>query len=150
MSEQGVSQPKGIITKPGVSGVGMAVPMTQPNEQLIETIEKALAHRHTSSLWNETYNADSEVWLRALLEENTGNQQLLGMQKEVIMRLESELQQTREELRFEKVQSSGWNSEYLKATAELEQVKAERDRLEIALHTRKSYDLTVSEMQEDL
>jgi NTP pyrophosphatase (non-canonical NTP hydrolase) len=42
----------------------------QPNEQLIETIEKALAHRHTSSLWNETYNADSEVWLRALLEEN--------------------------------------------------------------------------------
>jgi len=60
-----VSQPKGIITNPGVSGVGMAVPMTQPNEQLTE-IKKAL---ETDYITFSEVNKYIE-WLRSLLEDN--------------------------------------------------------------------------------
>ncbi|MBB6694403.1 hypothetical protein H7B90_23685 [Cohnella xylanilytica] len=86
-------------------------------------------------------------------------------------------EQLNELLRFEKVQSNGWNSEYKKTLAKNERLQAENthlrglydreraiadseverrkvaekecERLRIALHTHQSYDKTASELHEE-
>jgi len=94
----------------------------KPNEQLIETIEKALnaeipVHWHLSA----------PEWLRALLEER---QELLMSRdgwKLLCEEAESQLQQTREELEIQKEISHSMHTMANRYLDEIEQVKAERD-----------------------
>jgi len=113
--------------------------MTQPNEQLIATIQRAIADQSEYGL--DVIRENGTEWLRALLEENKRLNDFLKEEQQDLSDLQAEymkecalLQQTREELEKAHEANKTMSEQYHRIRGlyevrgnELEQVKAERD-----------------------
>jgi hypothetical protein len=104
------TQPKGAIAIGSLPGMRELIKvMTQPKEQLIETIEKALEEGSDGAY--EYVETNHREWLRSLLDENKRLKRDKAETMRLVIQRDKEhaiqLQQTREELKQEKKEREG-------------------------------------------